>query len=218
MIGVLIASRAEWKVLLEIYNITEEYLEKYPYGEYYRTTFNNKDIVFFRSGVRKINASASLQYMIDKFDFEKVINIGVAGASCEELNYGDILIPDGIIDYDFIVRDVNPEIKEEHIMQIDVPEISLEHNVGILGTSDKTLMSWKDFTYLGSNGILASDMEASAVLKICKVNGIKCIIIKGISDKPIKGENGYDEQLDVYEYNLPIVMKKIIEDYLTEVI
>lgn len=218
MIGVLIASRAEWKVLLEIYNITDEYLEKYPYGEYYRTTFNNKDIVFFRSGVRKINASAALQYMIDKFHFEKVINIGVAGASCEELNYGDILFPEGIIDYDFIVRDVNPEIKEEYIMQLEVPKISLEHTVGILGTSDKTLMSWKDFTYLGSNGILASDMEASAVLKICKVNGIECIIIKGISDKPIKGENGYDEQLDVYEYNLPIVMKNIIEDYLTEVI
>lgn len=218
MIGVLIASRAEWKVLLEIYNITDEYLEKYPYGEYYRTTYNNKDIVFFRSGVRKINASAALQYMIDKFDFETVINIGVVGASCEELDYGDILIPEGIIDYDFIVRDVNPEIKEEYIMQLELPKISLEHNVGILGTSDKALMSWKDFTYLGSNGILASDMEAAAILKVCNANGIKCIIIKGVSDKPIKGENGYDEQLDVYEYNLPIVMKKIIEDYLTEVI
>ena len=149
MIGVLIASKAEWKVLLEIYNINEEYLEKYPYGEYYRTKFNNKDIVYFRSGVRKVNASAALQYMIDKFDLEKVINIGVATASTEELNYGDVLIPEGIVDYDFISKE-SDEIKEEYIMEIDLPKISIEHTIGILGTSEKSLVSWKDLTYLSS--------------------------------------------------------------------
>lgn len=218
MIGVLIASKAEWKVLLEIYNITDEYLEKYPYGEYYRTKFNNKDIIFFRSGVRKINASAALQYIIDKFEIEKIINIGVCTGVAEELNYGDVLVPEGIIDYDFIVKDLDNEINEKYIMDSDIPEISLEYTTGILGTSDKSLITWKDFIYLSSNAISASDMEASAIFKICKVNGIKCIIMKCISDKPIKGENGYNEQLDVYEYNLPIVMKKLIEDYLTEVI
>ncbi len=217
MIGVLIASKAEWKVLLEIYNITEEYLEKYPYGEYYRTKYNNKDVVFFRSGVKKINASASLQYMIDRFDLKEVINIGVATSSTEELNYNDVLIPEGVIDYDFIIRD-SDEIKEDYIMMMDVPKISLNHKIGILGTSDKALMNWKDYTYLSSNGIMASDREASAVLKICNINAIKCIIIKGICDKPIKGDDSYNEQLDVYEYNLPIVMKKLIEDYFTEVI
>lgn len=218
MIGVLIASKAEWKVLLEIYNITDEYLEKYPYGEYYRTKFNNKDIVFFRSGVRKINASAALQYIIDRFEIEKLINIGVCTGANEELNYGDVLVPEGIIDYDFIVRDLDDEIDEKYIMDNDIPEISLKYKTGLLGTSDKSLITWKDFIYLSSNGISASDMEASAILKICKINGIECIIMKGISDKPIKGESGYNEQLDVYEYNLPIVMKKLIEDYLTEVI
>lgn len=218
MIGVLIASKAEWKVLLEIYNITDEYLEKYPYGEYYRTKFNNKDIVFFRSGVRKINASAALQYIIDRFEIEKLINIGVCTGANEELNYGDVLVPEGIIDYDFIVRDLDDEIDEKYIMDNDIPEISLKYKTGLLGTSDKSLITWKDFIYLSSNGISASDMEASAILKICKINGIECIIMKGISDKTIKGEHGYNEQLDVYKYNLPIVMKKLIEDYLTEVI
>lgn len=218
MIGVLIASKAEWKVLLEIYNITSEYLENYPYGEYYRTKFNNKDIVFFRSGVRKINAAGALQYMIDKFNLEKIINIGTCAGAMEDMNYGDVLIPDGIVDYDFIIREVDSDIKEEYIVQMDIPKISLDYKTGILGTSDKSLINFKDFIYLGSNAISASDMEASAVLKVCNTNAIECVIIKGVTDKPIKGENGYDEQIDVYEYNLPIVMRKLIEDYLTEVI
>ena len=58
LIGVLISSKKEFNELLKIYNIGEDYLEKYPFGEYYRTEFRGKDIVFFRSGIRKINASA----------------------------------------------------------------------------------------------------------------------------------------------------------------
>lgn len=218
MIGVLIASKAEWKVLLDIYNVGEEHLEKYPYGEYYKTKFNNKDIVFFRSGVRKVNAASALQYMIDMFKLEKVINIGSAASSSDGLDYLDVLIPTGIVDYDFILRDIDGDIKDEYILECDSVNVSLEYFDGILGTSDKALITWNDFTYLRSNGILASDMEASAILKVCKRNSIKCVIIKGISDKPIKGNDGYDEQLDVYEYNLPIIMKKLIEDYLPEVI
>ena len=41
MIGVVIAAKVEWNTLLEIYNIDDSHLEKYPYGEFYRTTFKN---------------------------------------------------------------------------------------------------------------------------------------------------------------------------------
>lgn len=218
MIGVLIASKKEFKVFREIYNISDEYLENYPYGEFYRTKLHNKDIVFFRSGTRKVNASSSVQYMIDRFGLEKVIVLGTCTSSSEDLLYQDVFIPDGVIDYDFIIRDVEGTIKDEYIMKLDMPKISMEYKVGLLGTSDKALVTWKDFIYLASENISASDMESAAVLKVCNSNNIKCVIIKGVTDKPIKGENGFDEQIEVYEYNLPIVMKTLIEDYLTEVI
>ena len=54
--------------------------------------------------------------------------------------------------------------------------------------------------------------------KICQKVNVKCIIIKGVTDKPMRYMDGYNEQLDVYEENLPIVMKKIIEEYFIEVI
>ena len=86
MVGVLIASKEEFKVLLEVYNIGDNSLEKYPYGEYYRTIFHNKDIVFFRSGSRKTMASGSVQYMIDKFDIKELYVLGTASASSELLS------------------------------------------------------------------------------------------------------------------------------------
>lgn len=218
MIGVLIASKEEFKVLLEVYNIGDNSLEKYPYGEYYRTTFHNKDIVFFRSGSRKTMASGSVQYMIDKFDIKELYVLGTASASSELLSYQDIFIPEYVVDYDFIIRDIDDEIKEEYLIKNNIPNISLDYKTGILGSSDRALVTWKDLTYLASQNVDASDMESAPILKICNLNNVKCTIIKGVTDKPIKGKDGFDEQVDVYEYNLKIVMKNLIENYLSEVI
>lgn len=218
LIGVLISSKKEFNELLKIYNIGEDYLEKYPFGEYYRTEFRGKDIVFFRSGIRKINASAASQYMIDKFNLEKLIVIGTCTSSNEGLNYGDIIIPSKVIDYDYIIRELEEEIDEELYLVPDQVSMPNEYYDGVLGTSDKALVLWSDYTFLASNSIDASDLESYAVLKICKTNNVKCIIIKGVTDKPMRSMDGYNEQLDVYEENLPIVMKKIIEEYFIEVI
>lgn len=218
LIGVLISSKKEFNELLKIYNIGEDYLEKYPFGEYYRTEFRGKDIVFFRSGIRKINASAAAQYMIDKFNLEKLIVIGTCTSSNEGINYGDIIIPSKVIDYDYIIRELEEEIDEELYLVPDQVSMPNEYYDGVLGTSDKALVLWSDYTFLASNNIDASDLESYAVLKICKTNNVKCIIIKGVTDKPMRSMDGYNEQLDVYEENLPIVMKKIIEEYFIEVI
>ena len=218
LIGVLISSKKEFNELLKIYNIGEDYLEKCPFGEYYRTEFRGKDIVFFRSGIRKINASAAAQYMIDKFNLEKLIVIGTCTSSNEGLNYGDIIIPSKVIDYDYIIRELEEEIDEELYLVPDQVSMPNEYYDGVLGTSDKALVLWSDYTFLASNSIDASDLESYAVLKICKTNNVKCIIIKGVTDKPMRSMDGYNEQLDVYEENLPIVMKKIIEEYFIEVI
>ena len=68
MVGVAVSSKVEWSEILKLYNIKEEYTEKYPYGDFYRTTLLNKEIVFFRTGTRKVNAAGATQYMINKFN------------------------------------------------------------------------------------------------------------------------------------------------------
>lgn len=218
MIGILVTSKIEWEVVLDLYNITDSNLEKYPYGEFYRTNFNGKDIVFFRSGSRKVYSSAATQYMIDKFDLEKVILIGTC-VTVDDLDYGEIIIPNEVVEYDLTIREIQPLITENMIIQLDTIDIDEEYLIGMIGTSDKALVLWKDYLKLKEEtNICASDMESAAVAKVCKLNNIKCIIIKGVTDKPMKGENGYDEQVEVFEENVPSVMKNILENYLTEVL
>ena len=218
MIGIVVASKLEWKTLLEIYHIDDSNLEKYPYGEFYRTIFQNKDVVFFRSGIRKTNAAGAVQYMIDKFSLEKIIVVGTCAATTDSFDYLDVLIPNRVIDYDGIIRELTTEFPEDVFIDIPKVNISLDYVEGTLGTSDKALVLWKDLTYLASNEIDASDMETYSVCKTALKNNIKYVVLKGISDRPIKNNSDYDKQVDVYEENTPIVMKKMIEDYLPEVL
>ena len=82
---------------------------------------------------------------------------------------------------------------------------------------------WKDYLELKENNITIADTEAAGIAYICKLNNIKCLIIKGISDFPknedysSKNESN-EEQLNTYFLNIPKVMTKIFTDYLEKVI
>lgn len=218
MIGIAVADRSEWKQILELYNINSEYTEKYPYGEFYRTTFKNKEVVFFRTGTRKVHSSGAMQFMLDKFEFNDIILIGTC-ASVADLDYGEIIVPDKVVEYDLTIREIQPLILEESIIELNTPKIGNDYITGMIGTSDKALVLYKDYLKLkNETEIIASDMESAAIARICKINNINLTIIKGVTDKPMKGENGFDEQVEVYEENAPIVIKNILENYLTEVI
>lgn len=218
MIGIVIAAKTEWETFLDVYNIDDSHLEKYPYGEFYRSVFRNKEVVFFRCGIRKINAAAAVQYMIDKFSLKKIIVLGTCAACNDTYDYLDVLIPEKVIDYDGIIRELTDTIPEEVFIEIPKLNISRPYVEGVLGTSDKALVLWKDLTYLASQGIDASDMETYSICKVAIKNNIYYNVIKGVSDRPVKDSDDFDEQVDVYEENTPIVMRKIIEDYLPEVL
>ena len=217
MIGVVVTSKLEWDALLKVYGIDNELTEKYPYGEYYRTTIYKKEIILFRTLGRKVLASAAVQYMIDKFSFKKIIYLGTASAVCDYVDYRDVLIPSSCAEYDLTIREFEPLIKESSIIEMEKVNISQKYFDGLLGTSDKSLVTNRDYQMVRETEMVASDTEGAAIARVCKMNNVKIIIIKGISDRPING-NGYEEQLEVYEENAPEIIKNLAENYLIEVL
>ena len=76
---------------------------------------------------------------------------------------------------------------------------------------------WEDFLELKNNNITIADTESAAIAQVCKMNNIKCLIIKGISDFP-KNINNSNEQFNEFVDNVPKVMKTIFDDYLRLII
>ena len=73
MIGISVAVKKEWETTLNYFGMSHEECEKYPFGEYFRMMIDNQEVILYLGGVRKMNASASTQYMIDHFKFNKII-------------------------------------------------------------------------------------------------------------------------------------------------
>lgn len=217
MIGVMVTSKIEWDSLLDVYEIDKNLTDKYTYGEYYKTSIYNKEVVLFRGLGRKALATASLQYMIDKFNLKKVILIGTCTLVCDYLDYGDIIIPNMVSEYDLSIREIEPLIRENNTIELKKVNTTMKYYDGLLGTSDKPLITKKDYLIVRETDMVASDTEAAAVARVCKLNNIDIVIIKGISDR-VSEEGDYSAQTETYEETTPGIIDNITRNYLNEVL
>jgi adenosylhomocysteine nucleosidase len=219
MIGISIAAKWEYDATLEYFRIKKDERFDYPYGEYFMRRINDTELVFYSTGVRKVNGVGGNQYMISKFNLTKVIVAGTCAGIDDAFSNLEIFVPDKAVQYDCTVKEVEPFIKQSFIVDIDLSKYGNDFNTGTIGTADKAVVMWKDYLELKENQITIADTEASAIAFICKKNDVECIIIKGISDFPTDERNSdkfesNKEQINVYLENTPKVMNKIFGEYL----
>ncbi|WP_226677283.1 permease [Rossellomorea aquimaris] len=219
MIGISIATKWEYEATLEYFGIKDNERVGYPYGEYFITTIDDTELVFYSTGVRKVNGVGGNQYMISKFHLTKVIVAGTCAGIDDRFSNLDIFVPDKAAQYDCTVKEVEPLIKQSFIVDINLSKYGNDFHTGTIGTADKAVVMWQDYLELKENDITIADTEAGAIAYICKKNDIECIIIKGISDFPTDERNAdkfesNKEQINVYLENTPKVMNKIFDEYL----
>lgn len=219
MIGISVAAKKEWEAVLDKYHINIDNCVKYPFGEYFNIKIEDKNLIFYRCGVRKMNCSAATQYMIDHFNLEKVIVVGTCAGIDDSYKNLDIFIPNKAVQYDCTVKETEPLIKESFTVEFNLDSLNSNILTGTIGTADKPVVMWKDYLELKENKITIADTESAAIAYVCKVNKVECIILKGISDFPTNEqetskEESHEEQLNLFLANIPIVMNKILDEYL----
>ena len=210
------AAKREWNAVLDRYQKLTDDCTQYPFGEYFVTEINGESVIFYRSGVRKVNCSAATQYMIDRFNLKKVIVAGTCAGIDDRFKQRDIFIPNKAVQYDCTVKEQEPLIKDAFTVDFCFDPSYTDVMTGTIGTADKAVVMWKDYLELKENGITIADTESAAIAYICKANGVECIIIKGISDFPTNNQatpNG--DQLNSFLTNVPIIMNKILDEYLS---
>ncbi|PQD97049.1 permease [Pradoshia eiseniae] len=223
MVGISIATKWEFKATLEYFGIKDNECFSYPYGEYFTRTMNDTKLIFYSTGVRKVNGVGGNQYMISKFNLTKVIVAGTCAGIDDQFSILDIFIPDKAVQYDCTVKEIEPLIKQSFIVDIALSKYGTDFYTGTIATADKAVVMWKDYLELKENKITIADTEAGAIAYICKKNDVECIIIKGISDFPTD-ERKSDKvesnmvQINVYLENTPKVMNKIFSEYLNRFI
>ena len=166
---------------------------------------NEKDIVLVKCGVGKVNAARATQILIDNFDLEYVINVGTAGSLNEEIEIGDIVIAEKLVQHDFDVTAAGREkgyitdtgkyfYSDKSLIEKAIQEIDEDFSqfIGIIATGDIFVQDIrvKDGIVEECNADCV-EMEGAAIAQVCTLDKIPFVVIRAISDKP-NGNNAVD--------------------------
>lgn len=227
-IGIVVAMDEEHE---EIVKIMKDIEEKQIYNLRFLTgKIQEKKCVIVKSGVGKVNAARTTQIMIENFDLEYVINIGVAGAINDMLDIGDVVIAKHVVQHDFDItafdhskgyitgvgdkvicdRDLIEQYKG---MIENSDEKNYNIKLGIVATGDIFLTEvWmKDKIHANFDADVV-DMECGAVAQVCYLDNIPFIAIRCVSDKP-NGDNAttFDENLKLGSRRCANILGEVLD-------
>lgn len=150
------------------------------------------------AGVGKVNAAMCAQAMIMRYGPSLVINSGVAGSLSPQLDIGDIAVGTGVVEHDFdttavgdppaFFSDLNgdtfpcdPDAADAILRAAKAEGV---HAVPAkIASGDKFISDAAEKSRLvGMFGAHACEMEAGAIAHVCYSNGVKCAVIRAISD------------------------------------
>lgn len=212
-IGIIAAMDEEMKA---IKNRMKDVKEKKIYNlVFYEGIINYKEYVLVKCGIGKVNAARTVQIMIDSYNLKCIINVGSAGAINDELNIGDIVIGEKLVQHDFDLTAFGYEngyvaetgkmfccdkelVKKmkEIIECLYNKEEKFKAVIGNIASGDVfcTDIKMKEKIRNEFNAECV-EMEGAAIAQVCFLDEIPFLIIRSISDSP----NG-NNQVDFSQY------------------
>ena len=202
-IGIIVATPEEMK---ELKNIMAESEKIRIFNlDFYKGKINDKNYVLVKCGVGKVNAARTTQILIDKFDIESIINVGVAGGLNNDINIGDIVIGEKLVQHDFditafgyekgYISETGKFFESDRNLIERCKKIKIENVQIILGTiasGDIFCTDIKMKEKIGSKfNSDCVEMEGASIAQTSYLCNIPFLVIRAISDIP-NGKNQID--------------------------
>ena len=157
-----------------------------------------QDVVIGMAGVGKVNAAMCTEAMILKYSPELIVNSGVAGSLSPRLSIGDIAVGTGVVEHDFDTTAVGDPLGFFTDFGLDTFPTDEQARFGILAAAEKLGISARPAKIASGDQFIsdgavkvrlvetfaaeACEMEAGAIAHVCYSNGVRCAIIRAISD------------------------------------
>jgi adenosylhomocysteine nucleosidase len=187
-----------------------------PFGEYFEHSIGRNKSIFVQSGDTKTRSAAACQFAIDRWHPDGIVNLGTCGGVANKIKKLDIIMARKTVQYDCIIRFgeaqglfYKPMITVVDTSWIDISEVSRKLHKGTIASADQDLnVEWR--AILRKEKVLGADWESGAISKVCELNKVRCLILRGVSDVPDR------RQASDFEKNTPIVMESLLQ-ILTQV-
>jgi adenosylhomocysteine nucleosidase len=167
-----------------------------------------------KSGVGKVTASTTTQYIIDNYKPIYIINTGIAGSLSPDLKAGDVIIVDKLVQHDFdvtafgkprgyISNGIEPNKptifhSDKKLVEKFKKELILNQNknikIGTIATGDIFVNQEKHKKAIRDEfNADAIDMESAAIAQAAERNNVPLIVVRTISDSENNSVSEYKQ-------------------------
>ena len=167
---------------------------------FYEGQLSGLDVVVVQCGIGKVNAALCVQILCTKFGITHVVNTGIAGSLCAELDIGDLVVSRDAMYHDFDCvhfgypygkvpgMDVVSFPANETMIKLAFDAANGIHpghvTVGRVASGDQFVAEQTLKNKIISNTqALCTEMEGAAIAQTAYRNGIPFVILRAISDK-----------------------------------
>ena len=167
---------------------------------FYEGQLGGLPVVLVQCGVGKVNAAMCTQILVDCFRVSHVVNTGIAGSLCADLDIGDLVVSCDVIHHDFDLRFWDRPIGQVPGMDViafpademmrsfaceAAERVNPGHNrVGRVASGDQFICSAaQKEKIIAETAAICAEMEGAAIAHTAYRNGVPFVVIRAISDK-----------------------------------
>ena len=169
---------------------------------FYDGQLEGLEAVVVQCGVGKVNAAMCTQILCACFGVTHIVNTGVAGSLCAELDIGDLVISRDAMYHDFDCSVINPNYCVGQVPGMSVlaypadealakvafaaaESVNPGHTrMGRVASGDQFVCGKEQKAYIiAHTGALCTEMEGAAIAHTAWRNEVSYVVVRAISDK-----------------------------------
>ena len=197
-LGIIGAMDVEVALLKE--KMTGVTAARYAGSDYFSGQLSGVTAVVVQCGVGKVNAALCAQILCDVYGVSHLVNTGIAGSLCADLDIGDLVVSKDAIYHDFDIsyfgRAVG-EVPGMGVVAFPADEAMIETafeaaegvnpghtKIGRIASGDQFVCSKeKKEKIIADTHAICTEMEGAAIAHTAYRNGVPFVILRAISDK-----------------------------------
>ena len=196
MLGIIGAMDKEVDALRGEMTDTEE--KKIGFSRFTAGKLWGVPVCLAQCGIGKVHAALCAQAMIDGYDIDAILNIGVAGALRPSLGIGEVVVADSAVQHDMDTTPIGdplgmvsgPNIVHfpcdgalSQKLKRAAENAGLRWEAGAIATGDQFIVGTEKKNFLVDTfGAAACDMEGGAIAQCCYESGVPYAAVRTISD------------------------------------
>ena len=199
-LGIIGAMQIEIETLKQ--NMENLQTREYAGMSFFEGTLEKLPVVVVVCGVGKVNAALCVQALCDIYSVTHIVNTGVAGSLCAELDIGDFVISRDAMYHDFdchVLSGLYPvgQVPGMAVRAFPADEalMDLAYNaaeqvyagharIGRIASGDQFICDKAvKQKIVEDTGALCTEMEGAAIAHAAWKNGVPFVVIRAISDK-----------------------------------